>query len=140
MGDLEGGAGFWSGGTSTLPDLTDAEIRALRDQGLTTDTSAQYGSGSFDWGGLFKSTLGVVGAVAGSAARSFFGGGPAQLQYGGNAPGGGYRFVMPRAGLTAGSGGAPGIFGSGAGGLFSNPLVLLAALGGILLLVITARR
>jgi hypothetical protein len=137
MGDLEGGAGFWGGGGSALPDLTDAEIRALRDSGLTTDTSAQYGSGSsWDWGGIFKSTLGAVAGAVGSTAGAYFNRtSPPQLGYGVNAPGGSYRFSLP--GVSVG--GAPGILG-GASSLLSNPLVLLAIIGGFVLLMVMGRR
>jgi hypothetical protein len=141
MGDLEGGGGFWGGGASELPTLSDAEIVALRDSGLTTDTSYTWGgpsgpSSSFDWGGLFKSALGVVGGVASTVLNR-----PPQLQYGANAPGSGYSFFGfgSRPGLGA-TGGAPILGPGGVGGLFSSPLVWLAAIAGFVLLMMVSRR
>jgi hypothetical protein len=143
MGDLEGGSG-WFSDASDLPDLSDAEIRALRDQGLTTDTSVG-GDSSFDWGGLFKSTLGFLGTAATVAIPAYFASTrPVQTYYGSNAPGGGYAFVSPSAPVRRGAAGAaPPVWnlgGGGIGAMFSNPLVLAAGVAGLLLFVLAARR
>lgn len=126
-------------------DLSDAEIAAIRDAGLTTDTS--YGSsGSFDWSGIFKT---AATTIAGAAAAILPAAltrqtQPTQLGY---KTASGYALPLTNTGRkpgVVGGGGSysPGFLGGFGGGGFSlsSPLGIAAIVGGALLLILAVRK
>lgn len=127
---------FYTGGEDIAWE--DQQIALMRDSGLTQETAgynpADYQSNSFDWGGIFKTVLGVAGGVASAFVPKSTVRPMASPAYKvASATGGPTKF--PSLGLPGFlGGGGPGGSPSGFGFALSPMMILLGVAGFILVL------